>query len=181
MGLATVNHTIGHESAPAPHARWVLLVVLVMLSGGCGQGAVGLEPVGLASTPSPPAAPSPSPAMPSVAPAPSPTATSVEPPPAPVVEDDEDACPEWVGLSERYVVGFHEYPAGLEVGQEFACGRILETDEPHPIAFIVVEVWDEEDFMARVFEDPNVRYAERDGEVSTQDGSGDAGGGPSEP
>lgn len=95
----------------------------------------------------------------------SPDASSMEepapPPAAPAQRVDDDACPPRSGdPAARYVVGFHEMPEPMSVGDEFACGVVMNVNES--LRSIGVHVWDEGDFQARTARDDNVRYAERD-------------------
>jgi hypothetical protein len=59
-----------------------------------------------------------------------------------------------------YVVGFHEYPDGLEVGGTYECGVVTDAYMESPASSIHVNVWDPDDFERRTQGNPNHRYVE---------------------
>jgi hypothetical protein len=71
----------------------------------------------------------------------------------------EQPCPPREGEPVIYTVGFHEYPDGLKVGDEFACGVVTHA-EPRAPSNVYLDVWDPDDFEERLADDPNIRYVE---------------------
>lgn len=66
-----------------------------------------------------------------------------------------------VDLTESYLVGFHEYPRDIQVGDAYEGGRVVHVD---PILhFITVETQTPAVFVARTELDARVRYVEPNG------------------
>jgi subtilisin family serine protease len=69
-------------------------------------------------------------------------------------------APDLEPVTTRYVVGFHDFPAGMEVGDTYLGETIVHLDEV--LRFVVVVTDDPADFEDQASEDPNARYAEED-------------------
>ena len=60
-----------------------------------------------------------------------------------------------------YLVGFHEFPRGIERGDEYEGGRVVHVDEV--LHFVTVETRSPLTFQARAHADERVRYVEANG------------------
>lgn len=139
------------------------LLVAVLLLAGCGSTPVSvsspLDPTASTSMPSMADADSLEPEA-SESPHGTATPTPTETTPATAEAEQSSTCPVRAGDPARYVVSFHDWPGNLGPGQDFHCGVITGVnDDPGP-KWIVVDVWDESDFLQRTGNDANVREAE---------------------
>lgn len=95
-----------------------------------------------------------------------PPPTTVPLPPTTITAPAEVPCPSRDGDPVKWSVEVYQVPDGLEVGDDFACGRVYDIvvfDVPEVRNFLNVHVWDEADFQQRTSADPNVKSAEKVG------------------
>lgn len=156
-GQSTATRRAAGRALPAG------LLVAVLLLAGCGSTPVSvsspLDATASTSTPATADADAPEPdasESPHDTAAPTPTETTS----LTAEAEQSSTCPVRAGDPARYVVSFHDWPGNLGPGQEFHCGVITGVNDEAGPKWIVVDVWDEYDFLQRTGSDANVREAE---------------------
>lgn len=71
------------------------------------------------------------------------------------------ACPTRTGATVECAVEFHEWPDDVTVGEDLHCGQVARVWPD--MELVIVQVWDEDDFLSRTDADPNVRRVEPNG------------------